>query len=434
MNVAPDILADQYQRARRLWPVIAVVEAEFDLPACLLYAVGSKETNLRQEYAEGQVHRDGHGWGLFGADDRWNTLDLPHFASDPEEQARLAARTLRANFRRLGNWLDAVNAYGPAAGRPAYGADVLERATFLAGEGGAVVIGWMPNVLHTPPNSRQGLAWVEGTAWKLLLHTTESNYRRSQGGRVNYHGHQSYPHFEVSEDAIEQYLPITVGAYALAASTDKYGYGNAAHPVQIEIVWNAANARNMPERLLANIAKVLTFLRRQTKMRPNLPPQGFPERISQSYWFTKQGWYDFEGLAGHGNVPGNFDRWDPGPLPVERIVALSNAEMGAPVPSPEEDDMALPLFGDGPENRGGGLWMASGPFRKRVHTTEVWSDYERLGARHVGVFGVAMFDALIDIEAALAARIVVTPGEAGDIDTKAIAKAVADEMYGRLAS
>ncbi len=95
--------------------------------------------------------------------------------------------------------------------------------------------------------------------------------------------------------------------------------------------------------------------------------------------------------------------------------------------------MALPLFGDGPENRGGGLWMASGPFRKRVHTTEVWSDYERLGAKHVGVFGVAMFDALIDIESALAAQIVVTPGENGVIDYKAVGEAVADELYGRLA-
>lgn len=209
------------------------------------------------------------------------------------------------------------------------------------------VNGWMPDVLHTPPNSRAGLDWVGGTAWKLLLHTTESNYRRSQGGRTNYHGHQSYPHFEVSEEAIEQYLPITVGAYALAGSTSQYGYGNAAHAVQIEIVWAAANARNMSEGLLRNIASVLTFLRTETGMTPNLPPQGFPERISQDYWFSKQGWYDFEGLAGHGNVPGNFDRWDPGPLPAERIVAFSDEEMSTtpgPTPEPEPDTEESNLF------------------------------------------------------------------------------------------
>lgn len=222
----------------------------------------------------------------------------------------------------------------------------VEIAHFLTPDEEDPMEGWMPDVIRTPPNSRAGLDWVDGTAWKLLLHTTESNYRRSQGGRVNYHGHQSYPHFEVSEEAIEQYLPITVGAYALAPTTSEYGYGNAAHPVQIEIVWNASNARDMSEKLLRNVARVLTFLRQQTSMRPNLPPQGFPERVSQSYWFSVQGWYDYEGLCGHGNVPGNFDRWDPGPLPADRIVALSDEEMGTdPEPEPQEEDDTMRLIG-----------------------------------------------------------------------------------------
>lgn len=199
---------------------------------------------------------------------------------------------------------------------------------------GPTMKGWMPGAIRTPPRGRAGLAWVDATAWKLLLHTTESDYRRNAGGRENYHGHQGYPHFEVSEEAIEQYLPITVGAYALAAATDTYGYGNAAHAVQVEIVWNAAKAPDMSEPLLANIAAVLTFLRRETDMAPNLPPQGFPSRISTGNWFSRQGWYDHEGLAGHGNVPGNFDRWDPGPLPARRIVALSDAAMDIPAPAP----------------------------------------------------------------------------------------------------
>lgn len=95
--------------------------------------------------------------------------------------------------------------------------------------------------------------------------------------------------------------------------------------------------------------------------------------------------------------------------------------------------MALPLFGDAPEGRPPGLWMLWGGMRKRVHTPEVWSDFERLGAKHVGTFGVAMFDATLDIEGALAARIVVTPGENGAIDYAAVAEAVANELYGRLA-
>lgn len=215
-----------------------------------------------------------------------------------------------------------------------------------AAVGGEPMDGWMPDAIHTPPNSREGLDWVGNTNWKLLLHTTESGYRRNPGGRSNYHGHQSYPHFEVSEEAIEQYLPITVGAYALAPSTAEYGYGNAAHAVQIEIVWNADNAANMTEALLGNVARVLTFVRQQTGMVPGLPPQGFPTHIApDEFWFDKAGWYRFEGLCGHGNVPGNFDRWDPGPIDAERIVVLSDAETGDPQPNPqpdpEEDDMKL---------------------------------------------------------------------------------------------
>jgi hypothetical protein len=117
-----------------------------------------------------------------------------------------------------------------------------------------------------------------------------------------------------------------------------------------------------------------------------------------------------------------------------------NAPNPLPDPVPEEEDMALPLFGDAPDGRSGGLWMLWGGFRKRVHTTQVWDDYQRLGAKHVGdvmkdsggKFPVAMFDGTIDIEAALAAQVVVTPGENGAIDYKAVGEAVADELYGRL--
>lgn len=136
MNIAPDVLSDQYQRAHRLWPWLAEVEGRFDLPPYLLFAIGSKETNLNPEYAEGKVHGDGHGWGLFGADDRWNDIALPSFASDPQAQADLAATTLAWQYRNHEDWLDACNAYGPASGRPAYGADVLERRQYLADTAG----------------------------------------------------------------------------------------------------------------------------------------------------------------------------------------------------------------------------------------------------------------------------------------------------------
>ena len=96
----------------------------------------------------------------------------------------------------------------------------------------------------------------------------------------------------------------------------------------------------------------------------------------------------------------------------------------------------MPIFGDAPPERPdqAGLWIMWGGFRKRVHTPQVWDDYRALGAKMVpgGKFPLALFDATINIEAALAAKVVVTT-DGGAIDYPKVAKAVADEMYGRLA-
>ena len=198
---------------------------------------------------------------------------------------------------------------------------------------GGIMQGWMPGVMRTPPDGRAGLDWVDGPAWKMLWHTTESNYRRNSGGPKNYHGHQDYPHFEISEEAIEQYLPITVGAYALAPATDEHGIGNRARAIQAELVWQADNSANMSDKLQRNVAQVLTFVRRQTGLVPHFPPQGFAGQDKRNWFSTKEAWYDFEGVCGHQHVPGNFERWDPGRIPAERIVALSNADFGRSGPN-----------------------------------------------------------------------------------------------------
>lgn len=138
MNITPQALWAQYQRAVQLWPWFGDIERAHGLPPCLLYAEGSRETGLVAAYAEGKVHADGTGWGLFGADQNWNDLDLPAFAHDPRAQAELCATSLARNYRARGTWVDAVNAYGPAWARgytpDSYGPDVLARAEFLASQ------------------------------------------------------------------------------------------------------------------------------------------------------------------------------------------------------------------------------------------------------------------------------------------------------------
>jgi peptidoglycan hydrolase-like protein with peptidoglycan-binding domain len=65
-------LEAQYVRAVRDWPFIHDTEARFGLPRFLLFAVGSRETNLRDISGDG-----GHGRGVFQLDDRSHVIPSP---------------------------------------------------------------------------------------------------------------------------------------------------------------------------------------------------------------------------------------------------------------------------------------------------------------------------------------------------------------------
>lgn len=51
--VTDDQLADQYRRAVAEWPWIGAVERAHRLPPMMLFAVGSRETNLRNVTGDG---------------------------------------------------------------------------------------------------------------------------------------------------------------------------------------------------------------------------------------------------------------------------------------------------------------------------------------------------------------------------------------------
>ncbi len=68
MNITTDQLIEQHERARETWPFIDTVEKEHGLPALLLYAVGSRETNLRNikgDFSQraGESSKRFHGFG-----------------------------------------------------------------------------------------------------------------------------------------------------------------------------------------------------------------------------------------------------------------------------------------------------------------------------------------------------------------------------------
>jgi hypothetical protein len=131
MNITPTQLGSQYDRALAIWPFIPQVEQAYGLPSALLFAVGSRETNLTNEVGDG-----GHGWGVWQRDNRsWNVG--PAYLADVHNQAVDAGSLLLSNFHRFGTWQGAAAAYN--SGQPNdiqttghdYGADVMGRMAWL---------------------------------------------------------------------------------------------------------------------------------------------------------------------------------------------------------------------------------------------------------------------------------------------------------------
>lgn len=141
MRIRPPDLIAQVLRARRDWPFLDQLEQQHGLPAGLLYAVGSRETNLTDELGDG-----GHGHGVFQLDDRSHKIPDPFPVTLQAEIAATMLAGLIHNFD--GNVGAGVCAYNAGAGAVArqlrmhrdpngvtaggdYGADVLERCSFI---------------------------------------------------------------------------------------------------------------------------------------------------------------------------------------------------------------------------------------------------------------------------------------------------------------
>ena len=131
----------QVKNARKQWPFIEDIERKHGMPAGFLYAVGSRETNLRNILGDG-----GNGVGVWQRDKRWWPIDNSYL-KDVRKQAQDAAELLSANKRALGDWRKAASAYNAGlgavqkalkAGKSAdsvttgrdYGSDVMSRLAF----------------------------------------------------------------------------------------------------------------------------------------------------------------------------------------------------------------------------------------------------------------------------------------------------------------
>jgi len=136
MEITGAELASQYQQASSTWPFIQQVELAQELPRMLLFAVGSRETNLTNEVGDG-----GHGHGVWQLDDRSHTPpggSWPAFDASVTLQCTAAATMLNGLLASTGgNVEEAAAIYNsgqpgePGTTHGDYGVDVLERMQFL---------------------------------------------------------------------------------------------------------------------------------------------------------------------------------------------------------------------------------------------------------------------------------------------------------------
>ncbi len=135
MDITESELAAQYQQADSRWPFIHQVESAQRLPRMLLFAVGSRETNLTNEVGD-----FGHGHGVWQLDDRSHLPPggFADFDADVPLQCATAAAMLQGMLTVTGgNVEEAAAIYN--SGQPGelgtthqdYGIDVLERMQFL---------------------------------------------------------------------------------------------------------------------------------------------------------------------------------------------------------------------------------------------------------------------------------------------------------------
>lgn len=123
-------LLAQYRRAQIEWPWVSAVERAVGLPPMLLWAVGSRETNLRNVVGD-----SGYGVGIWQRDRRAHVLPgtVTWYLGHPRRQAEDAAALLLGLHGRLGGWHAAIAAYnaGEGAVRAAIagGADPDSRTT-----------------------------------------------------------------------------------------------------------------------------------------------------------------------------------------------------------------------------------------------------------------------------------------------------------------
>lgn len=432
-RITADQLATQYERANRDWPFIHEVNAAHGFPPFLLFALGSRETNLTNVIGDG-----GNGAGVWQRDVQHGHPE--GWMDDVRGQCEWSADHLDGKIKACGDLLGGVNSYNAGSCRTEattggdYGPDVLERREWLAAN--------VALLEPTPvaPSAEKALSWL-----RSHLGTGESPPGSNHNFITVWSGLGDHPWCDscfwasecVAWDCYDsRRLP---GGYPIA--TD-YSWGDAYVPSTRFHLRAAGRYSAVPTIgaavvfVWAGASEVATLgaLEPWAPV-PGLPvdlePPGPPELTRGPQ--PGPGLMDasavaFEDIGDHiGRVEAWVDRagnqrtdacvvseWDRTVVTLEgnadndlvrkrRPMSLIDGFGHMPYPVPEEEEFTM-FIGDGPPERGGGVWQSDGVFRKPVRTSGTWATLGDDGARvakHIGVFSVGAFDDLIDIEAVL---------------------------------
>jgi hypothetical protein len=233
-QIAPQILFDDCDRALAQWPFLPTVEAFYGLPPWLLFAIGSRETNLTDEIGDG-----GHGHGVFQLDDRSHIIPNPFPVS---LQASTAANELRGLLARVGGNVDeAADLYNsgypydqPTTGHN-YGTDVSGRRLLC-------VAHYLPPAPSPPPTEE--LNMFKSTPDGKGFWVCKPSGAVGTGGDAKYFGGcnpgASSP-FPPGETAVGfDCTPTGLGYWIYGSNNQLYAFGDAPYftPPNVSVVFH----------------------------------------------------------------------------------------------------------------------------------------------------------------------------------------------------
>lgn len=199
---------------------------------------------------------------------------------------------------------------------------------------------WYPGARRNPAPTKYWGTYTGGP-FKGVLHTTETD---SFSPHVDSYGgwHTSYPHFTVilvhfpdhDEVWIYQHIPLSRAARALKNLSGGV-QTNTDKAIQIEIVWRAGNAQNMPAILLDAIGHLMRWIEGETGIKRKssddfhfYPPENKIQLGREPWRMSGSAWDRYDGWCGHMHVPENV-HGDPGKIAIRYLL-----DVGAVVAPP----------------------------------------------------------------------------------------------------